>query len=186
MQGVRFVRADAAAPASMRSRDRDVYVEVWEQAAAAPTRAATPAPPGLWLLVADRSGTAAALASELTTAGHRCVCAHLDAGDETNPTPGALNSDDPDAFDRWFTEVRARHGQPHGIVHLTALDAPAASPAGRSSVLRSALHLAQALARAPFATPPSVHFVTRGAVPASATAARRQPGCGRACGAWPA
>ncbi|HVQ06291.1 MAG TPA: acyltransferase domain-containing protein, partial [Burkholderiaceae bacterium] len=143
MQGVRFVRADAAATASMRSRDRDVYVEIWEQAAATPNRPATPAPPGLWLLVADRSGTAAALASEMTTAGHRCVCARLDAGAGTNPAMAVgLNSDDPESFDRWFAEVRARHGQPHGIVHLTALDAPAASPAGRSSVLRSALHLA--------------------------------------------
>ncbi len=51
MQGVRFVRADAAAPASMRNRDRDVYVEVWEQAAPhrlAPQRPHRPACGSWW------------------------------------------------------------------------------------------------------------------------------------------
>jgi acyl transferase domain-containing protein/threonine dehydrogenase-like Zn-dependent dehydrogenase/acyl carrier protein len=182
MRGVRFVRADAAAPPSMHNRDRDVYVEVWERAAATPACEATPAPRGLWLLVADHSGTAAALASELTTAGHRCVCVHLDASSETKPSMcDVLNSDDPESFDRWFAEVHARHGQPRGIVHLTALDAPADSAVGRPSVLRSALHLAQALGRAPFAAPPSIHFVTRGAVAASATTVRLNP---IAAGLW--
>ena len=108
-------------------------------------RKPTPKPSrnGDWLILADRKGVGAALASRLERDGARCVLAHADEGH------------------------RDFHGDWRGVVHLWSLDAASTGDVERSSlhaaeqlVCDSTLQVVRSLAKTP---PASLWFVTQGA-----------------------
>jgi acyl transferase domain-containing protein len=105
-----------------------------------------------WLIVADRGGTAAALAAKLQARGERCLL--VEAGTD---------------FGRLLGELRAAGRTLHGAVFAAALDGPdwenaAAGDLDRGTV--SALSLAQALLGE--SPPPRLWILTRGGKQADA------------------
>src|SRR5690606_9644851 len=123
------------------------------------------APPGSWLLIADRSGIAEAAADLLREGGHRCVVVPPD------PSPFEEGG-----LDRWLAEATSAADRPlRGVLYLAAVDAAEPAP-GESfePALRVAagglIRLVQELGRAGVALP-GLWVVTRGAQPVGGEAA---------------
>ncbi len=123
---------------------------------------------GAWLILADRGGVGAALASRLQEQGARCLVAWVGARGETDGR--TVIPDDPSDFHKLVADLP---GPLAGIVYLWGLDAP--EPVAGESLepvqrltCGSLLHLVQALSAAapeggPGRTP--LVLVTRGAQP---------------------
>jgi NADPH:quinone reductase-like Zn-dependent oxidoreductase/thioesterase domain-containing protein/SAM-dependent methyltransferase len=122
---------------------------------------------GNWLLLADRGGLGARLASLLEARGDRVTLAFAGRSDRgadargAGPDPGS-----PEGLRRLLAEMGS---SPTGIVHLWGLDgAPAALTSNRDleSAERlgchTALHLVQVLAERSTTDPPRLWLVTRG------------------------
>jgi acyl transferase domain-containing protein/acyl carrier protein len=133
------------------------------------------AEPGSWLVLADRGGVGAGLATRLRQQGQRCVLMHAaEAAGRLAEDEYAVRPEAAEEFQGLWQEVQ-RPGQPpwRGVVHLWGLDSPAGEQltaanlaAAQQAVCGSALHLAQTLLQSSAAgTPaPRLWLVTRGAV----------------------
>jgi acyl transferase domain-containing protein/NADPH:quinone reductase-like Zn-dependent oxidoreductase len=142
-------------------------------AAEPPESAAEADAAGSWLILADAAGVGAALAERLAATGARCVVVR--PGGRASPHEDGVRRVDPLVADDYLRliEAEAAAGAPpwRGVVHLWALDAPAAaegwSEPAVGEVTRhgcgSALALVQALVRARLPAPPHLWLVTRGA-----------------------
>ncbi|NBD13838.1 type I polyketide synthase [Corallococcus silvisoli] len=126
-----------------------------------PTRDASASVPGLWLVLADRTGVGEALAGLLRAQGHSCLLA-------SQPPPDTAASE----LERLLVTAR-EPGRPPlvGVLHLWGLDAPilderGATPEedfGRCGA--QVFHLVRALVGARSLAPlPRLWLVTRGAV----------------------
>jgi NAD(P)-dependent dehydrogenase (short-subunit alcohol dehydrogenase family)/acyl carrier protein len=147
-----------------------LYTLAWEPQALPdkPERQVTGASEGAgkWLVFADRSGVAAALAAALRRAGHAVVLVHagerlaaLQIDNSSGPEEYWLNPTSAQEMESLWQELFP-HAQPQcrGIVHLWALDG-----AAHETCLASALHVCQAAARSRWTETPKVWIVTRGA-----------------------
>ncbi|MFJ5927356.1 SDR family NAD(P)-dependent oxidoreductase [Kitasatospora sp. NPDC092948] len=145
---------------------------VW-QPADAPAPAEDVEPDGWWLLLADRDGTADALAAELRSRGARVVTATAgEQAERLGPDAHRLPPLAPDALPGLLAELRdSRPGSCLGVLSAWALDAPEPEAdggehllwTGRDAATAAALHAVQALAGAGFAAPPRLALLTRGA-----------------------
>jgi phthiocerol/phenolphthiocerol synthesis type-I polyketide synthase C len=141
--------------------------------------------PGAWLLLADRSGVAEALATGCTTAGTRCLLAW--PGEEFRALGDDRYQIDPASLADYEALARIARSSPGGCraaLHLWSLDLATAAEAGAAEVsaaselgMLSAAYLVRALtpaggngATASPSRPPSLWLVTRGAQQAGAEA----------------
>ena len=133
---------------------------------------------GAWLLLADTTGTAAALAAALESQGEQCILVRPGAGfQKVDSRQYVVNPGERQDFDRLLQEALfSDEGKPcRGIVQLWGLDL--AAPSGATSAADMArdtqllcggiLHLGQALAKQQWAENPRLWLVTRGAFDAS-------------------
>jgi phthiocerol/phenolphthiocerol synthesis type-I polyketide synthase C len=149
VEGVRF--RPLPAEQAERLADWRYAVEWQRQPLDAPGSASEAG--GVWLLLADRGGVAAALAARLESAGDTCVVAYPGDGyralDERRYELDPVRVED---FERLLSEATSGDRPLRGVVHLWSLDAvppesatadelEAAQTAGTVSVL----HLVQAL-----------------------------------------
>ncbi len=127
--------------------------------------------PGRWLIFADRAGLGGKLADRLRSRGEHCVL--VSAGERFEPPEGDASRLDPRRREDFERLLREGDGMPwRGIVHLWALDVPAAELAHADGLgdagglgCGSVLHLVQALAGAGGARSEGLWIVTRGAQP---------------------
>jgi phthiocerol/phenolphthiocerol synthesis type-I polyketide synthase C len=169
-EGVRFQRLGRQGDAALR--DWHYQVE-WRELP--PPEAVRPAS-GSWLILADRSGVADALASHIREAGGRCLLARAGVGFRVlGPDEYELDPERREDFDRILVFAGGVETPLSGVVHLWSLDAQPSATAPASVVeaaqrfgTASLLPLAQALA-AP-AMPRSTRlFVTTAGAQAAAT-----------------
>jgi acyl transferase domain-containing protein/acyl carrier protein len=154
--GVRFQRASRQGVQGARRQQEWLYQLAWQPAPFA-TKSDYREKAGRWLLLADRQGTAAALASQLQAQGEECLLRY-------RPVDGAA--------------LQLDGSQPYrGIVYLWGLDTDStpgnshhgAIPDMAEALCADLLHLVQA--SAPLSTPPRLWVVTREAMPDSPTQA---------------
>lgn len=160
---------------------QDLYDLQWREVG--PIAAEEGRTEGLWLLLADCSGTSAALRAELEARGGRCL--ELVAGDATTRLDDSRWCVDPRQPSGFEAVLRAQ-GDPapvSGVVHLWTLDGPPADAASgeRADLLASGalLHLVQALTACALEVP--VWLVTRRA---RQVLAADVPSNTAAAGAW--
>jgi NADPH:quinone reductase-like Zn-dependent oxidoreductase/nucleoside-diphosphate-sugar epimerase len=175
IEGMRFARAEPAAFATIGQTDGDLYDLAWKLAPA--LRASGPAKTaGMWLLFADRGGTADALAKEIQAAGGRC-CRVLagDAFEQISERSWVINPAEPEHFSRLIAQGGWNSGNALiGVVHCWNLDVvttePGSLPPKTPELLGpgSVLHLVQALAKTT-SLDGSLWLVTRGAQVVSAS-----------------
>ncbi|MBI2893618.1 MAG: SDR family NAD(P)-dependent oxidoreductase [Deltaproteobacteria bacterium] len=160
-------RGPRADDGSSREWEYDVG---WE-----PRSEPAPAPagdrPSSWLVLGDREGLGQKVAAKLEARGDRCV--HVRPGAELRMDEAALTVPPADtgALERLWRVAVEPLGLPcRGVIHLWSLDIPpsgdesgAEIQAAQALGCRSALALAQALARCAAAAPPPLTFITRGA-----------------------
>lgn len=151
---VRRVAPDVSAAAA---KDAGLYEVRWTPKPRIETRRVAA---GAWMVFADRTGVATALAEELRAAGH--VAALIDVDD--------VDCLDPAAVDRLINTQVERHGVINGIVHAWSLDAPSsdaltdATLATQQSLGCGALlHVVQALSKRGLTS--RLWIVTRNAQP---------------------
>ncbi|MGK4000891.1 acyltransferase domain-containing protein [Sorangium sp. So ce1024] len=169
-EGLRLRRISLAAPAQRRGVDAWLYGVAWRRKDLAP-EGQRALPPGAWVLLGDRGGTADALASLLRERGQRCV--QIVAGDgyaRLEQDRYAADPADPGAIHAALRDAFAGQPAPRGALHLWSLDARAAEEttaealaADQALVAPSALLLAQALVRMGWRDTPKLWLVTRGA-----------------------
>ncbi len=195
IEGVRFTQADARAFATADPVQAPLYEVAWRvataPAAAAPAIPQVSDPGTTWLLFADVSGYADALAAQLRIAGVEprlvTIAERFGRGADGRWT---LDPADPTHFPRLLDEVRAgQSGTSLRIAHCWNLDVATFGPCSDERAARddlagtaSLLHLVQALARAHDACV-SLTILTRGAqcVTGDEAASGLRP---RAAGAW--
>nr|VFJ48280.1 MAG: myxalamid-type polyketide synthase MxaB [Candidatus Kentron sp. FM] len=119
---------------------------------------------GDWLILADHSGTGAALAGILRENGQECVLVfegeRYERLDERRFALSPLDADG-------FRELLVSMGRPHGVVHCWSLDSIGLDvdpDVANERGCGSTLHLLQAMIRAEFPEPPGLWLVTRGAM----------------------
>ncbi|WP_437310875.1 SDR family NAD(P)-dependent oxidoreductase [Sorangium sp. So ce388] len=157
-RGVRLRRVAAGriAAASGEAAEDDaagrwLYDVAWQEAPSA-TAAPGPAPAG-WIVFADRGGLGAAAAEAIARRGEACVT--VSAGDAYRRLDARRFEVDPgrpEDFERLLREAQAAlmpSTSPGRALYLWGLDAAAGDAAIAPGALAGALHLAQALARAP-------------------------------------
>ncbi|WP_437775825.1 acyltransferase domain-containing protein [Sorangium sp. So ce1097] len=169
-EGLRLRRLSPGAPAPRRGADAWLYGVAWRRKDHAP-EAQRALPPGAWVLLGDRGGTADALASLLRERGQRCV--RIVAGDRyarLEPDRYAAAPADPGAIHAALRDAFAGQPAPRGALHLWSLDAGAAEETTAEALTAdqalgapSALLLAQALVRMGWRDTPKLWLVTRGA-----------------------
>ncbi|MGW2647477.1 SDR family NAD(P)-dependent oxidoreductase [Streptomyces sp. NPDC001393] len=121
---------------------------------------------GSWLILADDTGVADALAERLGSSVPHVVARRGGAFAVEGPGRYVLDPADPDHLARLLAEAFAG-GQPEQVVQLTALDAPAIGDAGTAEQAArlcclSTLHLVRALAGRPQGRAPRLFVVVRG------------------------
>jgi acyl transferase domain-containing protein len=168
--GMELKRIDRAALERVRrAHTQDwLYEAVWRAAPRTP-RAWAPAPPGAWVVLADRSGVAEALTHRLQAHGERCTRVLPGPGYARTADGVTVDPASPEDFERALAEV-ADEAPIRGVVHLWSLDART-SPAWTTRTLNEAqtlncgslLALVQAVARRRGTHPPQLCVVTRGA-----------------------
>ena len=171
IEGMRFARAEPGAFAAIGQTDDVLYDVAWELAPALPA-SGTATAEGMWLLFADRSGTADGLAEKIQAAGGRC-CRVLagDAFKRTSEHSWIIDPAEPEHFSRLLLEGGWSGANPlRGVVHFWSLDV---ATIGRESVGTTVtpdllgpgavLHLVQSLATAQAIGSGSLWLVTRGA-----------------------
>ncbi|WP_438023358.1 acyltransferase domain-containing protein [Sorangium sp. So ce233] len=167
-EGLRLRRLSPRAPARRHAADAWLYGVAWRRKDLAP-EAPRALPPGAWVLLGDRGGTADALASLLRERGQRCV--RIAAGDRyarLGPDLYSADPSDPGAIHAALRDAFAGQPAPRGALHLWSLDAAAeataeALAADQALGAPSALRLAQALVRMGWRDTPRLWLVTRGA-----------------------
>ena len=168
LDGVRFAEAS---PGAFDASDESLYQVVWHRNESLSSHARQqPLARGTWLILADRAGTADAVARHIAEAGSRVV--RVVAGEryqQISPDQFVVNPRNASDFTRLLTEAGAGNSTLQGVLHLWSLDlAPfeVADPleAEHSDLLGcgSALHLIQALVGASRVAGP-VWLVSRGA-----------------------
>jgi acyl transferase domain-containing protein/acyl carrier protein len=147
-----------------------LYTLRWE-ATHPSTDEVLPGPGGGWLVLADRSGLGADLATALRAAGKRCLLVYagsaLHCGDDDKWGVDPANPEQVEALiGRWTAEFGVSAG---GVVHCWGLDAEAATtPESALQLCSGALHILRSLA----ATGPSplrLWFLTRGGATVGST-----------------
>ena len=120
---MRFARAEPGAFAATGQIDDNLYDVAWKLAPASPASGPSNAE-GMWLLFADRGGTADALAAEIQAAGGRC-CRVL-AGDtfkRTSERSWVIDPAEPEHFSRLLSQGGWNNGNAlSGVVHCWSLD----------------------------------------------------------------
>lgn len=187
---MRFVRAERSAFFEQGVLDDSLYEVRWNEAEAHAPVAGTQSAAGSWLIFADKSGVAEAIAKELAEHGGKCVLVR--PGSELREVEPASWVIDPAAapqFGALFAAVDAG-STTRGILHLwaldlAALDAPDVRDAAAEDLLGTGvlLHITQALARRPAETSVPLWVVTAGAEAAGDGAAVTTPGP-PGCAAW--
>ncbi len=132
----------------------------WEAAPLATPPKATD--PGRWVIFADDSGMAAALAGELQTAGARTVMVERGLERRVTPTGGCVIRPSVDEDYDWALRTIGADGALRGLVHLWPVDASGHN----ATVSDLGWHLLQVARAATSAGPgrtPSLCIVTRGA-----------------------
>jgi acyl transferase domain-containing protein len=153
-----------------------MYAIEWRQRDRLPPPAEDPtvAGGGRWIVFADRSGIGGDLVQRLAQRGDTSIV--VEPGPEldlTGSVPGhvTLNPDRPADFDRLVEHLGRAHDEGYrGVVYLWGLDLPATASLSAAALqdtetlgVGSLLHVAQALARAGWASAPRIWAVTRGA-----------------------
>ncbi|WP_437819490.1 type I polyketide synthase [Sorangium sp. So ce1078] len=145
------IAAVASAAAGDDAARRWLYDVAWQEA---PPAIATPGPaPAGWVVFADRGGLGAAIAEAIARRGEACVT--VSAGDAYRRLDARRFEADPERpedFERLLREAQAAlmpSTSPGRALYLWGLDAAACDAAIAPGALAGALHLAQALARAP-------------------------------------
>ncbi|MDZ7286762.1 MAG: amino acid adenylation domain-containing protein [candidate division KSB1 bacterium] len=142
-----------------------LYELQWQPAEVTPPKPA-PRSAETWLILADTTGVAQALAGLLESHGARCVVvtagANWQAADRHHFT---LDPNRPEDFRRLLQEAVHPTSSPcRGIVHLWSLDVAATDIAAVASLITGSVrHLLQALADAGWPSSPRLWLVTRGA-----------------------
>ncbi len=182
IDGMRFVRAERSAFFEQGVLDDSLYEVRWNEAEAHAPVAGTQSAAGSWLIFADKSGVAEAIAKELAEHGGKCVLVR--PGSELREVEPASWVIDPAAapqFGALFAAVDAG-STTRGILHLwaldlAALDAPDVRDAAAEDLLGTGvlLHITQALARRPAETSVPLWVVTAGAEAAGDGAAVTTP-----------
>ena len=191
IEGMRFARAEPGAFATTDQADDVLYDVAWELAPALPPSGPSKAA-GMWLLFADRGGTADALAQGIQVAGGRC-CRVLagDAFKRTTEYSWTIDPAEPEHFSRLLQEGGWSDANPlRGIVHFWSLDIAtigreSAEPTIAPDLLGpgTALHLVQSLANTPAIDTGSLWLVTRGAETVNGAEPVKEL-CPRAAGLW--
>ncbi|GAU68946.1 putative modular polyketide synthase [Streptomyces sp. NBRC 110611] len=162
----------APADGSDAFEDEDLlYRLAWQQAPDAPA----PQPDGgsrTWLLLADGTGVADAVADAVTGRGDRCVRAVPGTAYHYDGTATAtVRRDTAEDLARLLDDLGPDAGDGLEVVHLWSLDAAAADPVDAAGLLRaqdescmSAVRAAQALARRTGTGPARLWLVSQGAV----------------------
>lgn len=151
-------------PYCQKSVKQGLYQLEWQRGTTEGITAATA--PGNWLIFADRSGVAEAIAQQLNTQGSRCVLvspgqAYAQLGDGRYQ----LNPASPTECQRLLRDLTVK---PSGILHLWSLDTAGddltldAIQNAQITTCGSVLHLVQALTQA--GQSPHLYLATRGAV----------------------
>jgi acyl transferase domain-containing protein len=125
-----------------------------------------PVPATTWVLLADSTGVADAIAQRLTADGVPHVLARPGAGYAHDGDTAILRPGQPGDLERLLTDV-ALPGADVAVLHLTTLD-PATddATAGQPAGCLTAVHAAQALTHVDAAVPARLWLITRGAVAA--------------------
>lgn len=127
---------------------------------------------GCWLILADRGGAGAKLASELRDRGHRCVVAEPgDAYEQKSDQEYTVCPSRVEDFGRMLDDAfEGEEAQVDGVVHLWSLNAASVDKADGEALndaqtlgCGSALHLVQTLGKVVGQTMPRLWLVTRGA-----------------------
>lgn len=170
-EGVRFARAEPGALAVAGDSDGLLYDIAWRRAPELPVSGRANAE-GMWLLFADRGGTADALAAEIEAAGGRC-CRVLagDAFERMSDRSWTIDPAEPEHFVRLLQQGGWRGPDSlRGIVHCWTLDVAAFGGDSRRDAVApdllgpgAVLHLMQSLATTPALDANSLWLVTRGA-----------------------
>ena len=160
----------------MRQMQRDIedwlYRVDWQPKDRSGAAPATEAETGNWLVLADRGGAGAALASALRDGGHRCVVA--EAGEEYEPISDQEYRVCPSRVEDFSQLLGDAFGDDDatidGVIHLWSLDAALVDKADTKSLsdaqmlgCGSTMHLIQALAKNVGQSMPRLWLVTRGA-----------------------
>lgn len=125
---------------------------------------------GNWLILADSTGTGAAVADLLEQNGGKCTLIRPGAGFHSADGGGyTINPTEPSDFAKLWRTLSDTGSSVRGVIHLWSLDAPSSDGSGVESLtasrrlsLESSIHLLQTLVRD--GAPSQVWFVTRGAV----------------------
>ncbi len=123
---------------------------------------------GPWLILADRGGVGAALATRLSECGS-CTLVYTDGTGQPGAAEAALDPTRPEDFEEQLAKAAVPY---RGIIHLWGLDTTGAEQITSDSLQNdqarmcgSVLHLVQALAKTKWATSPALYLITRGAQP---------------------
>ena len=192
VEGMRFARAEPGAFAATSQIDGNLYDIAWELAPISPPASGSSNAEGMWLLFADRSGTAGALAAEILAAGGRC-CRVL-AGDtfkRTSEHSWVIDPAEPEHFSRLLLQGGWNRANPlRGVIHCWGLDvATIGQEPGETTVEPdllgpgAVLHLVQSLATTPAIDTGSLCFVTRGAQTINGVEPVKEL-CPRSAGLW--
>jgi acyl transferase domain-containing protein/acyl carrier protein len=163
----------AAEFAGRRTSDAERWLHeiVWREQPRDAAAERTPSEAGSWLVMADTSGTGAALAAELGRHGHTVVTASAGDRYEFARSRATVRASAPDDFQK-LAEDLGSAGAVRGVVHLWSLDAAADATASADSVgdayrlsCGSLLHLVQAFAARSDGALPRLWTITRGAQP---------------------
>ena len=131
--------------------------------------------PGHWLIFADQTGLATALANQLQQQGHTFTLLYLQGnGVSVGVAGNILDPSDPDAFQSLLKQYVQPEARPlHGILHLWSLDSPIATKNLTSEVLSqtqeqlcgSVLHLVLALSATKWSgNTPKLWIITQNAI----------------------
>ena len=170
IEGIRFARAE---PGTIETIDGKgiLYELTWHRAPALRAEKFSDAK-GMWLLFADRGGTADALAAHIRAAGGRCWSVLAgDTFEHTSQSNWIINPAEPEHLSRLLAQGGWHESNAlRGVVHCWSLDiarmgqeAPHATIGPELLGPGAALHLVQALAKTMAIGGGSICLVTRGA-----------------------
>ena len=170
IEGIRFARAE---PGTTGTKDRQdiLYDLTWRRI---PALRANDVPDanGMWLLFADRQGTADTLAATIRTAGGRCWSVLAgDAFERTSQNSWIINPAEPEHFSRLLAQGGWNEGNAlRGVVHCWSLDIAEMGQEAHLATIGpellgpgAVLHLVQAITKTMVTGGGSIWIVTRGA-----------------------
>jgi len=130
--------------------------------------------PSHWLIFADSTGVATAIANQLKNQGHECSLVYIsDCYQKQKTGIFYLNPSQIEEFEQLYQEILKTSKYPLAqVIHLWSLNAPTTEDLTISSLKSSqlwgcgsVLHLLQAIVKNSFSSSPKLWLVTRGAQP---------------------